>query len=557
MNHKKPSLTIEKIDSITGNPIKGAKFQVWYGSNDTETGELNDLGVYYTDEDGHIVLENVKDGWYKVTELKPASGYQIKEPATQECFIEAGTSKTLTFENTPLSALIVYKYDSVTGEAVEGAVFQVKYLSGTSGTGGTVIGTYKTSVNGSFTVTGLEAGTYVVEELASDSGHVIDTVPQTAYISGKDQDVVELYFGNSPKGSLLIKKIDAFTREPLSDVKFFVTESNGTVVGDSNGYLTTDSTGTILIEGIDPGTTLVAKETIAKDGYLLDDTPQTAEIKAGQTVTLEFRNQPKGSLAIHKLDSVTRNPMEGVEFEITYSDGSYVDAGNGSLSSKGLYHTDKNGQIMLSGITGTVVVMETKTIEGYTIDEETRTQTVVINPNDTQTLTFYNTPSGGFQLIKEDEDSGKRIGNCTFEIRRLNDALVGTYTTGSNDTFTVDLEEGSYYAVEVKANSKYRLNDTPHYFEVENGETTTLRVTNERLSGILLHKIDSTTGEGICDVSFLLYDDTNTPIGQYTSDDRGYVLIEDLEAGRYYLRELENEGYVPDTEKKTVYVESG
>ena len=557
MNHKKPSLTIEKIDSITGNPIKGAKFQVWYGSNDTETGELNDLGVYYTDEDGHIVLENVKDGWYKVTELKPASGYQIKEPATQECFIEAGTSKTLTFENTPLSALIVYKYDSVTGEAVEGAVFQVKYLSGTSGTGGTVIGTYKTSVNGSFTVTGLEAGTYVVEELASDSGHVIDTVPQTAYISGKDQDVVELYFGNSPKGSLLIKKIDAFTREPLFDVKFFVTESNGTVVGDSNGYLTTDSTGTILIEGIDPGTTLVAKETIAKDGYLLDDTPQTAEIKAGQTVTLEFRNQPKGSLAIHKLDSVTRNPLEGVEFEITYSDGSYVDAGNGSLSSKGLYHTDKNGQIMLSGITGTVVVMETKTIEGYTIDEETRTQTVVINPNDTQTLTFYNTPSGGFQIIKEDEDSGKRIGNCTFEIRRLNDALVGTYTTGSNDTFTVDLEEGSYYAVEVKANSKYRLNDTPHYFEVENGETTTLRVTNERLSGILLHKIDSTTGEGICDVSFLLYDDTNTPIGQYTSDDRGYVLIEDLEAGRYYLRELENEGYVPDTEKKTVYVESG
>ena len=557
MNHKKPSLTIEKIDSITGNPIKGSKFQVWYGSNDTETGELNDLGVYYTDEDGHIVLENVKDGWYKVTELKPASGYQIKEPATQECFIEAGTSKTLTFENTPLSALIVYKYDSVTGEAVEGAVFQVKYLSGTSGTGGTVIGTYKTSVNGSFTVTGLEAGTYVVEELASDSGHVIDTVPQTAYISGKDQDVVELYFGNSPKGSLLIKKIDAFTREPLSDVKFFVTESNGTVVGDSNGYLTTDSTGTILIEGIDPGTTLVAKETIAKDGYLLDDTPQTAEIKAGQTVTLEFRNQPKGSLAIHKLDSVTRNPLEGVEFEITYSDGSYVDAGNGSLSSKGLYHTDKNGQIMLSGITGIVVVMETKPIEGYTIDEETRTQTVVINPNDTQTLTFYNTPSGGFQIIKEDEDSGKRIGNCTFEIRRLNDALVGTYTTGSNDTFTVDLEEGSYYAVEVKANSKYRLNDTPHYFEVENGETTTLRVTNERLSGILLHKIDSTTGEGICDVSFLLYDDTNTPIGQYTSDDRGYVLIEDLEAGRYYLRELENEGYVPDTEKKTVYVESG
>ena len=59
----------------------------------------------------------------------------------------------LIFENTPLSALVVWKFDSATGEALEGAAFQVRYLGGTSGTGGTVIGTYKTSANGSFTVT--------------------------------------------------------------------------------------------------------------------------------------------------------------------------------------------------------------------------------------------------------------------------------------------------------------------------------------------------------------------------------------------------------------------
>ena len=69
--------------------------------------------------------------------------------------------------------------------------------------------------------------------------------------------------------------------------------------------------------------------------------------------------------------------------------------------------------------------------------------------------------------------------------------------------------------------------------------------------------MDSATGDGIYGVTFLLYDDTNTPIGQYTSDDRGYVYIEGLESGRFYLRELENEGYIVDTEKKTVYVKSG
>ena len=115
-NHKKPILTIQKVDSITGNPIKGAKFQIWYASNSTDTGELNDLGTYFTDASGQIVLEGLRDGWYRVTELEPAPGFTIKEPATQEVYIEGGGNKSLTFENVPLNAIVVHKTDSVTGE---------------------------------------------------------------------------------------------------------------------------------------------------------------------------------------------------------------------------------------------------------------------------------------------------------------------------------------------------------------------------------------------------------------------------------------------------------
>ena len=466
-NHQKPRLTVKKVDSVTGDPLQGAKFQVIYASNSTDSGEINDLGTFYTDENGQFQISGLRDGWYKISELEPPTGYAIKE-ATQEVYIKSGTSKTLTFENIPLSALVVWKYDSVTGEAVSNAVFQVKYLTGTSGTGGTVIGTYKTSANGSFTLTGLREGTYIVEELASDSGHVIDSAPQTAYISGKQQDVVQLYFGNSPKGALLVKKIDSVTHEPLSDVEFMVTTSDGTVVGDANGKFVTDSAGSFTVSGITPGTVLVVKETHTKAGYLLDDAPQTATIKAGQTVTLEFRNQPQGSLIINKLSSADKKtPLEGVLFQITYSDGSYVD--NGALSSKGLYRTDKNGQIILSGITGTVIVTEVETIKGYRIDDASRSQTIEVRANDTQQLWFYNTP----------------------------------------------------------------------------------------ISGILIHKISSVDGKAIPGVTFLLYDSANTPIAQATSDDRGYAYFEDLPAGRYSLRELENEGYVRDTQKKTVYVKSG
>ena len=466
-NHQKPALTVKKVDSVTGDPLQGAKFHVTYASNNTGSGEINDLGTYYTGENGQFQLTGLRDGWYKVTEQEPPTGYAIKE-AAQEVYIKSGTGKVLTFENIPLSALVVWKYDSVTGEAVSNAVFQVKYLGGTSGTGGTVIGTYKTSANGSFTVTGLKEGTYIVEELSSDSGHVIDSAPQTAYISGKQQDVVQLYFGNSPKGALLVKKIDSVTHKPLSNVEFMVTTADGSVVGDANGKYVTDSAGSFTVSGINPGTTLVVKETRARDGYLLDDAPQTATIKAGQTVTLEFRNQPQGSLIINKLSSADKKtPLEGVLFQITYSDGSFVD--NGALSSKGLYRTDKNGQIILSGITGTVIVTEVETIKGYCIDDASRSQTIEVRANDTQTLWFYNRP----------------------------------------------------------------------------------------ISGILIHKISSVDGKAIPGVTFLLYDSTNAPIAQATSDDRGYAYFEDLSAGRYYLRELENEGYVRDTQKKTVYVKSG
>ena len=570
-NYKRPTIEIIKENSITHDRIENVPFQVWYASNNTATGEYNDLGVFYTDEEGRIVLSDpdlsLRDGWFRVKELEPAPGFALADPDTQEAFIAAGEGHTFRFSNRPLSAISVWKYDSETGAAIEGAVFQVRYLSGnTSGTGGTVIGTYRTSANGSFTVTGCKAGTYIIEELSSDGSHVIDTPPQTVYLSGEDQEVVQVYFGNSPKGSLLIKKVSSADNSPISDVQFFVTESDGTVVGDSNGYFTTDSAGTILIEGIDPGTTLVVKETRAKDGFLLDDTPQTAQIKAGQTVTLEFRNQPTGQLIIHKLSGDDRKtPLEGVQFKITYSDGSFVDADSGQLSSNGLYWSNSAGQIILSGLTGTVVVTEVESIPGYTIDPNTQSQTVVINPNDTQELYFYNNPIGGIEVIKVNASkTSERIPDTTFEIRRMDDALVDTITTDKNGRAYLPLEDGSYYAIEVEANPDFVLDDTPYYFEVKNGEVTTLRIKNEANSGILIHKVD-TSGEGIYGVKFLLYDEDRNPIGEFTSDDNGYVYItsDDLPdgantSGRFYLRELEAaEGYILDEEYKTVYVRPG
>ena len=750
-NAMKPSLKIIKRCEVTKDPIPNTKFHIWWASDNTSIGAMNDLGSFYTDDHGEIIFtgDALKSGWYKVTEEAPASGFAPADEPTQEFYLAGNENAVKIWENRPLSALVVFKYDEKTGAALQGAEFQIRYLGGTSGMGGTVIGTYTTSENGSIILTRLKAGTYIVEETKASPFYSIDTPPQTVLLSGKDQDVVTLRFGNQPYGSVLIKKLaddanktplagatflvtdnkgtfigtangefttdksgaiqlpklpagttivakeirppegyaldgtpqtitvqagenapltfynkplcnltilkrDALTKKPLAKAEFivkdsegkpigtdngrFVTGSDGTVtitalnpnatiivsedkapigyikdetpktivvrsgvpnsltfdnepsttlvihkyiegteneplsgvafkvvdgsgaaVGPDDGVYYTDKAGEIVLNGLEPGTTVVAREIKSVDGFVLDGTPQDILIKAGTVQNLTFWNKRQGALIINKLDAVTKKPLEGVTFKITMANGEFVPDENGKISSNGLYYTDENGQIILKGVTGTLVVTEEKSIDGYTIDENTRTQTVVVNPDDTQSLYFYNAPIGGVELIKVNAaDKTQRIPNTTFEIRRVSDGgLVTTVTTGTDGRVYVPLASGSCYAVETKAGKGFQLDDTPIYFTVEDGKTTTKTVTNKAISGILIHKVNAVTGEGIYGVSFILYDASNNPIAQETSDDRGYVRFEGLEDGRYYLRELENEGYIPDTQKKTVYVKSG
>lgn len=763
-NLKMPQLTIYKEDSVAGAPVEGAKFHITYTSSgeSAEAPSTIDYGNILTDAKGEIRLheqgKRLYPGAYTVTEVEPAPGFQMKEPSTQKIILHGSESKTLTFQNTPLNAIVVEKYDSVTHEALPGCTFQLRFLGGTSGTGGTTIEQKVTGKNGTAIWTGLTAGTYIVEEVDPADGYSIINASETIYLADSgEQSVVTVRFDNAPDGILLIRKVCSVNPSvTLANAEFKITYADGTLIGDANGIFRTDEHGEIRVPGLKPGKSVIVTETRAPDGYLIDTQSQTVQIKEGRTVSLTFKNQPKGkliiqkrdsatgqplpgaefrvttaagcevgldgvigsstltqngifttdgqgeititnlapgayvineikapagyvmdrastnvvigkngdtqtvivknskagTLVIDKRDSLTGKPLQGVTFKVTTSTGEFVPAENGQISSNGLYFTDKDGKITIHGVVGTLVVTETATIPGYTIDEASRTQTVVVNPNDTQTLHFTNTPSttlviekyiegtttplkgvtflvtdssgavvgrsngefitdengrivihdlipgttvtarevktvegfvldsspksilikagevqtlrfynvraGGLTVIKKDEKTGERIPGVQFEIRKMDGEIVGTYTTDENGVIYLPEAENGWYAVtELKAAEGYRLDDTPHRVEVRDGQTATLEITNKAISGILIHKVNAVTGEGIPGVSFILYDSGNNPIAQETSDDRGYVRFENLTAGRYYLRELENEGYIPDTQKKTVYVKSG
>ncbi len=578
-NKKQGNLVIHKLSSADKSPIEGAQFKLTYADGkvvDAASGQLSSNGLYWSNAEGQIIISGIT-GTVICTEVASAPGYAIDpNTRTQTIVVNPGDdTQHLYFYNDPLCNLTISKVDSVTGKPIPNTTFTVKYANGE------LIGRYTTGKDGTVTVSGLLPGsTVVVTEYKVPDTHVLNTTPQTITLKSGSNTVTsgvvsggntggtgggnDLDFENDPKMTLTIRKyIKGTNREPLAGVCFKVTEGSGTPVGPGDGTYYTNSAGEIVIEGLEPGITVTAREISTVEGFVLDGEPKTVKIQAGkQAPELIFWNERAGGIVIKKLDSVTKKPLSGVQFQLTYADGSYVDADNGHLSSKGLYTTDQNGEIRLTGIVGTIVISETKPLDGYVVDPATQNQTVQVNASDTQYITVYNTPIGGAEIIKVDAaDKTKRLGGVTFEIRKMDGGLVQTVTTGSDGRIHIKLDAGDYYALETEAKEGYKLDATPHYFTVEDGKTASVTITNEAFSGIILHKIDSVTKEGIYGVKFLVYDAGKNPIGEYTTDDQGYIYIDDLTVqgkGRLYIRELEAApGYELDKEYKTVYVQPG
>lgn len=473
-NYPKPGLTINKVDSITGDPIKGARFHITYASNNTFSGELNDLGYFHSDENGKIELTNLKDGWYRVTEVEPAAGYAIKDTGTQDFYLDAGAGKIVTFENTPLSALIIKKVDADSGAGLQGAKFRVRYLGGTSGTGGTIIGEYTTSANGTVVITDLKAGTYIVEETKAPSGYEIDDAPQTVYLSGKEQDVITVEFADGKHGNLIVEKIDSVTKQPLAGAQFKIIYSDGSFVANyggsvsSNGIYTTDENGQIHIVGIRPGSTLVVTETKAPDGYIMDSAPQTVKIEQNDTQTLTFTNTRTCSLLIHKTDATTGKGIYGVTFVLYDGDKNPI----------AQVTTDQDGYAYINNelTSGLYYVREIQAADGYIADSQYRT--VYIKAGTTTSIEWKNsTITGQIQITKyaaadnsvTGEAAGTRLRGAVFEIARYKSGVVVDYivTDARGVAASGPLPLGRYIVREVTAPAYYQLSGQDFDVDVE------------------------------------------------------------------------------------------
>ena len=587
LNRKTGTLFIEKLDSVTKEPLAGAQFKVLYSDGrvvDTGEGKLSSSGIYTTDSNGLIQLVHVT-GSVVVTEEKAPEGYVIDmENKSQTVLVNPDDTQMLRFYNEPLCNLTITKKDSVTGKPVPGTVFEVKTANGI------VLGSYTTGKDGTVTVNGLVPGsTVVVTETKVPDGYVLSSQSQTIVVKNGNGNAMtsntsstsstasnlkggagsnDLTFENDPTTTLIIQKyIEGTENEPLSGVAFKVVDGSGAAVGPDAGVYYTDKAGEIVLNGLEPGATIVAREIKTVDGYVLDGTPQNIRIKAGEAQRLTFWNKRAGELVIQKKDKLTGAPLAGVEFQLTYAGGGYVDNANGHLSSKGLYTTDANGEIRISGIVGTIVVKETKTIPGYVIDPAGQTQTVTVNPDDMQTLTFYNIPTQTLTIQKYVDGTTEPIEGVTFLVTDSSGAVVGVndgeYVTDKNGRIVLtDLVPGTTItAKEIRTVEGFVLDRTPQSILIKSGDAQQLTFLNKKTGSLLIEKLDSITEEPLAGAQFkVTYEDGRVvDIGEgklssegiYKTDSNGQIRISHVTGTVVVTEEKAPDGYVIDSDNKS------
>ena len=531
-NVMKKDITVTKIDKDTGKPLQGVVFQ---GFKDGKS-----IGYFTTGADGKFTISYADSGTYTFKEYHTLAGYVLnKEPITIEHTTDGNVD--LVVDNTVQKKFEVIKVDSQTKQPLAGVQFKIWRDA-------TLLGDYTTDENGKITIEKVPAGTYKVQEVATLKEYILNDKPyEIEHTTDKD---TSLTIENTKKPGLSITKIDAETKKPLSGAVFKLTRANGDVIRED---ITTGEDGTAFVEGLDAADYIVTEIT-APGGYILDKNPRTISLEQGKTYTLTIENTKKPGLLIKKVDAQTSKPLAGASFKVTRGDGSVV---------RENVVSDVDGIVHLAELdTGTYIITETIAPSGYVIDDTPKT--VELRAGQTYEVVFSNSRSYGLQIRKIIKGTNKPLSGCVFRVAKANGEIIGKYTTNSAGLATVSgLEDGVYVVTELSCPEGYRLDSTPQNVIVKSGELATVEFQNEKLASIRIKKIDAVTKKGIYGVRFLVKDEANNLIGEYSTDQDGYIELRDiLTDGKSEIKLKVEEiaaaqGYVLDSTVRTLRIRRG
>mgnify|MGYP001071748258 CR=1 FL=1 len=283
-----------------------------------------------------------------------------------------------------------------------------------------------------------------------------------------------------PYGAIVVAKTSASSGASLSGAVFELLNGVGAVLQSQ----TTSSDGSATFSNVQAGTYTV-REKNAPQGYQVSmQSSQTVTVTAGATSRLSFANAPiQGKIRIVKTDSLTHEPLAGVQFIITRL--SAPPSANGAgVGETILLTTNEQGAAETGWLDYGRYRIEETAVPSHYVDAPFQTEIDCFEGGRTYEIAATNEPTKGWlRLTKTDRKNGNPVAGVTFDIYE-NDAygntLVGSMTTDENGVAVSEpLRKGRYLVREHGETAGYVFEEITLDATVKSDETTDLSATNQ------------------------------------------------------------------------------
>lgn len=296
-------IVIIKTDSETGIALEGVVYNAKYADG-------TNIGDYTTNEQGRITINNLRPDRVILTEVSTLDEYILDTtPITVD--LEYKQIKTIELTNDHKKGnLKIYKVDKDNNRVVLGNVEFDIYSDEFQ----RVIGTYTTDVNGEIEINNLRTGNYrIIEKKTGKWYNLSEDIDIEIKWDITQESTIE---NELKKGQIRIIKVDKDNNEvKLAGVKFDVLDKDGNVLET----IVTNEEGVALTKkfALRDYETIMLRETETLQNYVLSEETQTITLEENQIKNITFENEMiKGKLEITKVDSKTKETLEGATFGI-------------------------------------------------------------------------------------------------------------------------------------------------------------------------------------------------------------------------------------------------
>ena len=521
-NRSEVALYIYRIDPATQDGLAGASYEVKNSAGHT-------VATGTTNESGYMVVPHLPAGQYTVTELRAPNGYTLSNGPQSVIIVETQDDPAMViFTGSEKSSITIFNYDTATGEGIQGSVWRIAKADGT-----VVADRLVTDENGMATLGGLEAGTYIVTEIAVGEGYINELKHAEVVIGQSSQNRV-VSLGNTRPGSITVYVADSTTGGPLVGATCYLYNEKGEVVA---GPSTTDSNGFVTFQNVEDGNYTVVVQ--APDGHIMDSNSVDVTVQGGGSKNVTFTATEKGSIIIRSIDEMEPTKMlPGTEFEVTRMDGTLV----------GNFTTGADGTVTVPNLeNGYYVIRETRAPDGYVIESATRT--VLVSAGKVTDVTFTHRDKPYIVVQCYIKGTTTPIPGSVVSLVNDSGTVIRQGTIGEDGLYTFeDLEPGTYVVRYTSAPDGYTIDTPTQTVVVTKARAGLATLYATRHSSIIVHKIDDATGNPLPGATFLVRSEDGTTVESIVTDATGTAVTKVLKPGRYTVHELvAPDTYVPTT----------